>query len=309
MIGNKAYTHFSFDTLFADLEPGVFLREYFPSRAVASHSDGALRELDHTRISRATSCEILRDFESHPIKLWIDSTSFEVNYLEASAGFNRDGAIYIANAERVYSDLVPFRDQLCKELGIPSTSGSCSIFMSRRGTTVPMHFDHDFGFNILIRGRKRWTMARNEYVSWPTVGYDASKEPPPLLKSYLDKALPTSMPNDSFDFEVGPGAVCFVPRGYFHSTFAEDDCIALDFAIEPPLWADYLASLIRNQLILQPQGRQSVFGISSSSQFHDDFHERFGTVVFSINEVRKIVGRWQDQGSAPTLDRPFGVRS
>jgi hypothetical protein len=56
----------------------------------------------------------LRDFESQPIKLWIDNASYEVNYFEASTGFNRGGAMYIANAEGVYFDLVPFRDQLCR---------------------------------------------------------------------------------------------------------------------------------------------------------------------------------------------------
>jgi hypothetical protein len=288
-------TTFGFDLLFADLPPGEFLKRYFPDRTFISHSDQALKTFEGMRIAAATPTTILQDFEGCPIRLWIDRNSYDVDCLNALTGFRNGGAIYIPNAERVYAELSQFRDQLCAELGVPSSAGSCSIFMSREGATVPMHFDHDFGFNMLVRGQKRWTLAKNDCVVWPTVGHDASREPLPLLKSYLDRNLPNTMPPSSVDVEVGPGAVCFIPRGYFHTTFARVDCIALDFAIDPPVWADYIGALVRNHLIAQPRGRESVLGAHNSSIFHADFQERLDAVIFSLPHFEKAVRLWSDK--------------
>ncbi len=282
--------HLGIDVFFGDLPPMKFVEEYFPTKALISHNNAVLPCLHSSALLSETPFSILRKAKLRPIRLWKDNVSKLVRVEDAIEGYRRGGAIYIAGAEEVYPDLTPYLQIICRELGIPVGWASCSIFMSPKGASVPLHFDHDFGFNLLLKGRKKWFIAENTVVKWPTVGFDSNGEALPELSRYLS-ADGIDVPKCGEQIETAPGSVCFLPRGYWHSTLAHEDCIAVDFAISPINWADHIAACLRDQLVLLPWARESVYGIASGTPFSEAYATRRDEMILGVIEACRALSR------------------
>src|SRR5205085_487824 len=113
------------------------------------------------------------------------------------------------------------------------------------------------------------------------------------LVGYLGGTLPNEMPAESMVVETQPGTVWFLPRGYWHSTVAHEDCIAIDFAIDPPCWTDYALSLFRVQLLRIPMARESVFGLLRGGESHQEYLHRRETLLFSLQDLLRTVASWK----------------
>jgi 50S ribosomal protein L16 3-hydroxylase len=84
----------------------------------------------------------------------------------------------------------------------------------------------------------------------------------PELASYLEASLPTKMPSEAQTYELTPGSVLFVPRGYWHATEAQGDALALNFTFSAPTWIDLFTVALKSRLSQVPEWRETVSGLT-----------------------------------------------
>lgn len=74
------------------------------------------------------------------------------------------------------------------------------------------------------------------------------------------------MPSDAQTFELKPGSLLFVPRGYWHSTLADGDSLALNFTYTAPAWIDLFMSALRSRLLQSELWRETANGVGDPAQ-------------------------------------------
>jgi 50S ribosomal protein L16 3-hydroxylase len=121
-----------------------------------------------------------------------------------------------------------------------------SVFLSSPGRGARMHFDSTESFVVQLRGRKAWTFARNEHVTWAPVNYLEGEPVPPELQGLVRK--PMRAPKKRTRVVLKPGSVLFLPRGWWHSTETLEDSMHLDLLAVVPTWADVLRPLVEAAL-------------------------------------------------------------
>ncbi len=75
------------------------------------------------------------------------------------------------------------------------------------------------------------------------------------------------MPKSALTVELKPGSLLFVPRGYWHSTEAQGEALALNFTFTAPTWIDLFTTALRSRLALSHHWRETANGVS-------DLHRR-----------------------------------
>ncbi len=125
-----------------------------------------------------------------------------------------------------------------------------------------LHFDANANFIIQIHGTKKWTLAKNNSVDFPTERFTTgSSEMPLALEKQCHAELLDSVPDDATEYLMQPGCVLFVPRGYWHETTTDDDSLSLNFTFSQPTWADVFSKSIHVLLQNSPDWRQLAIGL------------------------------------------------
>jgi 50S ribosomal protein L16 3-hydroxylase len=126
-----------------------------------------------------------------------------------------------------------------EELGLVPGATRVSAFASRRGLGLRPHYDPNDNFVCQARGIKRWRVAPNTHVKYPTVGYTAGATMGPKHRAEAPGGLPAELPDDHTTIEMRPGMVCFMPRGIWHDTETLEEA-SLHFNIQSGLatWKD-----------------------------------------------------------------------
>ncbi len=246
------------ERLFYPIDSGEFLARFWPSRPLLWR--GALDRIGLPYLTQLTDLKAILAMYRGPVKGWNRAGSVNSSPERALGLYETGHALYVPRIDRYLPELGEFLRPLERELGVPRHSAHCSIFAAAANSVIPMHFDMDFGFNILLQGRKIWKLAPNEHVLNPLVSHDTSR-PGPDLQPYVKETLPQTMPKNCSSDEAGPGDVYFLPRGYWHETKAVEDCIALEFAVTPGTWLDVVLDEIRAKLLLRVDWRESVLGV------------------------------------------------
>jgi 50S ribosomal protein L16 3-hydroxylase len=130
-------------------------------------------------------------------------------------------------------------DALEEELGLVRGATTVSAFALRRGPGLRTHYDRTENFVCQAQGTKRWRVAPNDHVRYPSVGHFAGAPLTPTLTIEAPNGLPASLPEPHETIDLEPGSVLFVPRGVWHDTEALEEP-SLHFAIqtELPSWKD-----------------------------------------------------------------------
>ena len=71
----------------------------------------------------------------------------------------------------------------------------------------------------------------------------------------------SEMPKLAQTIELKPGSLLFVPRGYWHSTEAKGEALALNFTFTAPTWIDLFTTALRSRLSLSPEWRETASGV------------------------------------------------
>ena len=148
-----------------------------------------------------------------------------------------------------------------------STVARCLVYATPDGQGTTAHFDQNINFVLQLQGTKRWSLAPNVSVENPTQRHTLHQPLDPELASYLDAEMPTSAPAATgTEMILTPGSMLFVPRGYWHSTEAEGEALALNFTFSQPTWVDLLMLALRSRLTLSPAWRELADGVHSRDE-------------------------------------------
>lgn len=220
-------------------------------------------------ISDLTSLPFLESLESM-LNSWPDkiqahlpdvrdeASSVDVNAIDARKLFGNGMGLLFNEVQTISPLLSEKLEMIRRDLGISAmTIARCLVYATPDGKGTAAHFDQNINFVLQIHGTKKWWMAPNTDVINPLTRHTMGLEPDPEMMSYLEKPLPESMPQNAQCFELKPGSLLFVPRGYWHSTEAEGDALALNFTFTAPTWVDLMTAALRGRLALNPEWRET----------------------------------------------------
>jgi 50S ribosomal protein L16 3-hydroxylase len=253
-------------SLIYPLAEDVFLRRYFPQRLLVSH--GPLR-----RFSRLLALDELKDAESAAracrsyVRVWSRGVDVHVDGVEAMDCYRAGMTLYMTGIGRCIPAVQRFVRDVATDLGIPAEQCGADLIASRAGAGAPMHFDSDDGFNIQLRGRKRWRTAPNRWVAHPLVSYgvgypDIGRQ----LSANANGPMPERMPASSRTHHVRPGSVVYLPRGTWHETqvVGREDSLALVVNLSVPSWADLVLDALRRRLVSRARFRETAYAMGAS---------------------------------------------
>jgi ribosomal protein L16 Arg81 hydroxylase len=125
------------------------------------------------------------------------------------------------------------------ELGLVRGVTRVAGFASRRGLGLKPHYDQNDNFVCQARGMKRWRIAPNHHVRYPTLGYTMGAKPLPVHEVEAADGFPDELPPDHQTVELRPGAVMFMPRGMWHDTeTVEEESLHFNVQSGLPTWRD-----------------------------------------------------------------------
>lgn len=150
-------------------------------------------------------------------------------------------------------------DDLSAGLAIPRTMLEVTLFCNRVGARTRMHFDRVGTITMQIRGRKRWTVARNDAAPKAHLNWTTLNPFPPGLRHYAHDLPPSTMPESAESFSLEPGAVLYVPEGYWHETESDLDSCSLHIHVLNHYWVDALLSTLRCRLIADESFRGTAY--------------------------------------------------
>jgi hypothetical protein len=160
-----------------------------------------------------------------------------------------------------------------RELGLLPGATRVSAFASRRGGGLRPHYDQNDNFVCQARGVKRWRVAPNEHVRYPTIGYTIGAKLTPALRAEAPNGFPAQMPTPHETVDLRPGSVVFMPRGTWHDTETIES-ESLHFNIQTGLatWKDAVEFVMRTTPALHSEAlRAPVLALPGAEVAGDSF--------------------------------------
>ncbi|HXH75318.1 MAG TPA: cupin domain-containing protein [Bacteriovoracaceae bacterium] len=187
-----------------------------------------------------------------------EASSIDTNPKDAQKLFENGMGLLFNDVQAISPLLSEYLQVIRRDLGLSAmTYGRCLIYATPDGKGTAPHFDQNINFVLQIHGTKIWHMAPNQHVVNPLSRHTMGQPIDPELMSYTGVPMPDKMPADALRFELKPGSLLFVPRGFWHSTEAEGDALALNFTFSAPSWLDLLSAALRSRLALSPEWRET----------------------------------------------------
>jgi len=211
----------------------------------------------------------------------------------------------------IYTRKVPafvdHEQSVAEALGIPRALVSCELFCNRPGILTSMHFDLSDVITIQLTGRKTWRIAPNEFSPNPIDGWAPGNAVPAETHAYTRTAPPTEMPANATTYELVPGSVLYVPRGYWHETVPHEDSLSVHFVIPAPTRLDAILGVLQTELSRDERWRQPAYRFDAAdaatlTRLADDYaalHEVIGRL-----DPRDVV-RFPPPDQPPTPDLDY----
>jgi 50S ribosomal protein L16 3-hydroxylase len=204
------------------------------------------------------------EIEAHLPDVRDESSAIATSALDAPKLYANGMGLLFNEAHTISPLLNLWLSEIRNDLGLSAlTYGRCLIYATPDGKGTAPHFDQNINFVLQVQGTKIWKMAPNQHVKNPMTRHTMGAEPDPELISYIDAPFPTAMPEDALEFVLKPGSILFVPRGYWHSTTAEGDALALNFTFSAPTWIDLFTAALRSRLAQSDEWRETADGVAS----------------------------------------------
>lgn len=245
-----------------------YFEQSWPHEPFVVHGlDETVREI--TELPFLQSLDALLNSWPNPIQVHLPDVSDESSAIHATAHdarklFANRMALLFNNVHSVSPLLTQWLKALGQDLGLPtSTHARCMLYATPDGKGTAPHFDQNINFVLQLQGTKKWWLAPNYHVENPTERYTIGQEIDPELGSYVSGEMPKEMPKDHQEIVLKPGSMLFVPRGFWHSTEAEGEALALNFTFSQPTWIDLFTLALRSRLLLSPEWRELADGVTS----------------------------------------------
>lgn len=242
--------------LFPNLTRTEFLNRHWPARPAWGH--GAPARLSRlTDIGQIGAVMTLAARSRIEMKAMFPGVHHELNEIAADTSsalalYDSGATIACSAVHRWHAGVGLWSDRLARELSVPADHAHCNLYMTPRGRGVPMHFDDHEIIVVQLAGRKRWRIAENQTVVNPVANSGTALTDE--VRRYATGPAPRRM-TDGRTVTLKPGSVLFLPRGYWHSTDAQEASISLTFGFCVPSWAEIVGTYIGNQLTAQTEWR------------------------------------------------------
>jgi ribosomal protein L16 Arg81 hydroxylase len=218
--------------------------------------------------------------ELRKVSVWFESKdgSFQIVEMDSSSAYKFYKAgltIFIPEINSVTIDKLHLN--LGKQLGRAQENKLCSLFASQEGAGTGCHFDQLENFTIQLKGRKKWKISPNESVVYPVENYSTRKKMQgnSRFNNYLNKPLPTKMPEPSTLIEMEPGSLLYVPRGSWHDTFStKDESLSLLLSFPVATWSELFLSGLRTAVEQDQTWRENAIFPSNSSVHWECAHKK-----------------------------------
>lgn len=221
-----------------------------------------------------------------------ESSAIHTNAQDAKKLFSNRMALLFNNVHTISPVLTKWLQALQKDLGLPtSTHARCMVYATPDGKGTAAHFDQNINFVLQLHGTKKWWLAPNQHVENPTQRFTTGQEIDPELATYAAPDMPKKMPKDHQEIILKPGSMLFVPRGYWHSTEADGEALALNFTFSQPTWIDILTLALRSRLMLSPEWRELADGVTSRDE--DRRLQAQQTFDFLLRDLVEDLPNWQ----------------
>jgi hypothetical protein len=220
----------------------LFLRRYWPDKhfvyqgnperladllAIGANGVKSLLAMDRGQL-RANG----RTLKGEPCSVAANSASAEALY---EAGFT---LYFLRLQTELFRSMGRVLDQ---QLSLPPETTQVDAFASKRGPGLATHFDSDESFMVQLRGSKRWRVAPNQSIRYPSANYIMGTEPTLEMKTEGTGDVPDTMPAEHEVVTLRPGSVMFLPRGYWHDTdTVDEESLHLVVETKVPSWRDTL---------------------------------------------------------------------
>lgn len=193
-----------------------------------------------------------------------ESSAIDASPADARKLFANGMALLFNEAEKNLPVLKTWLEAIHRDLGLPtSTHGRCMVYATPDGKGTAPHFDQNINFVLQLHGTKKWSVAPNLSVENPTQRFTQGQVLDPELAGYHEPSFPMEMPDEREEIILTPGSMLFVPRGYWHTTEASGEALALNFTFSQPTWADLLILALRSRLLLSAEWRELASGVTS----------------------------------------------
>ncbi|MER5305968.1 cupin domain-containing protein [Streptomyces lasiicapitis] len=171
---------------------------------------------------------------------------------QGGAFFDDGVSVNLEEFDRVCPAADTLLDALAHALGVPRRFCGCSAFVSPPGSGLPLHFDDKDVVIVQVSGDKRWRLAANTGLRYPTANYAAGgRVSTELARYYRPEAPGAGAPEQCDTVDLGPGGSLFLPRGHWHGTEAHQDAasVSLSFGIAAPSWSTVFLERLRTRLL------------------------------------------------------------
>ena len=247
------------ETLLGRFPVKRFLAEHWPSTMLVQH--GPVERF--AGLADAPEFESIGALTSLPAGNWlVQSGKFPNGFGnvpvsgEAAASFFHAGfTIYGVEPELRSASIRRWLSAIERDLGLPSPFIRASAFLSKPGPGARMHFDSQESFVVQLKGKKRWWLAPNRDVDFPTENYIAGDPVPPSLEAQVHQPLATELPGDAVEVVLKPGSIMFVPRGTWHATETIEESWHLDLMMPLPTWGDHVSGLLAQHFLSKAHWR------------------------------------------------------
>ncbi len=254
--------------LLLGMSPGQFRAEHWPERPRQFAAPLA-------RLAELADDPALVDIPSllaaHQGPAWLHRTAADGRYdHDASVDTTEGARLFELGTQMDLRDLQrwlpPVRSWLARltaelSLEFAAHTGYCHAFVSPTGTGTPKHFDNREVIVVQIRGRKRWQVAPNEALPNPLMPHVVGGATHAFNKAAGPALDDPAMPGDATTYTLDPGAVMFVPRGYWHATHALEDSLSLSFGFRIPSWAEMALNTMLTELAREPAWRATAYDV------------------------------------------------
>jgi hypothetical protein len=224
-------------------------------------NDPAVFRSNREWFQRLSSLDVLRDPEQ-----WLDRATSLQSFLsadplarsEARSRYLNGESIYILGLDRTVKPLRDLCNGLAADLALNPADVTVQAWAAGAPTSVGMHFDLDYNFNLQVTGRKHWRTAPNDLVPNPIKSYHVT--PGDVFVNDAGRKLPSEMPEDAQNWLAEPGDVVYVPRGTWHATCTTEATFAMAFVVLARTWADHVVVALKDRLHADPRWRERVMG-------------------------------------------------
>lgn len=222
--------------------------------------------------------------EAHLPDVRDESSAIKTTATDAAKLFSNGMGLLFNEAHLISPLLQEWLEQIRIDLQLSAlTQSRCLIYATPDGKGTAPHFDQNINLVVQVYGTKIWKMAANQHVENPLTRHTMGTIPDAEMMSYLEQRLPERMPSDEKSFVLSPGSVLFVPRGYWHSTEASGDALALNFTFTAPSWLDLFSAALRGRLAMSADWRATADGVALGED-REKAEKTFNKLLHSLVE-------------------------